>query len=181
LKADRPETPASDSGSPESPLLDLPLASGDDLFAAAPPAPAGASAAPVLRRWRALAADLATVVLLVAAAALSATAVRGTALRPAALAWAAVFGLYLSFFAAVLPLTLFGRTLGMALADLTARPPGSPRIRSGEAIRRWVGTLATVATLGIPLLFTARDPESPTPADRLSGRPLVESGEPDRP
>jgi hypothetical protein len=176
------------SQAPETPLLDLPLSTGaDDLFAALPAGAAGKNAQPdsgaaarMVSRARAFAADAATILLLVAAAMLSATALRGAALSAAAFGWAAVFALYLSFFATVLPLTLFGRTLGMAVADLTARPAGSPRLRSSEGIQRWIGTVATAAALGIPILFTVRDPAAPTPADRFSGRPLVESDAPDR-
>ncbi len=128
-----------------------------------------------------MAADAAIVCLLVAAAILSASALRGGSATLPALAWAAAFALYLSFFATVLPLVLFGRTLGMTLADLSARAAGAPRIRSGEAARRWAGTLATLATFGIPLLLTRRDPQVPSLADRISGRPLVESERADRP
>lgn len=184
MKAEEPGALRPDDA--DLPLLDLPLRTGAaDLFAppSSPSFPAAedeAAAAPLSRRWRALAADAATVVLLVAAATLAATALRARPLAPWALAWAAGFALYLSFFAAVVPLVLFGRTLGMALADLTARAPGSPRIRSVEGTRRWLGTLATFATLGIPLLFTKRDSSAPSLADRFSGRPLLESDGADR-
>ena len=74
----------------------------------------------------------------------------------------------------VVPLVLFGRTVGMALAGLAARDDGTGRrLTATEAARRWAGTLATVAAVGLPLLFTARDPEAPTLADRLSGRTLA--------
>jgi hypothetical protein len=74
----------------------------------------------------------------------------------------------------VLPLTLFGRTVGMSLAGLAAAPgPLGRRLTPGEAARRWAGTLLTAAALGLPLLWTLRDPSSITPADRFSGRPLV--------
>jgi hypothetical protein len=181
------EEPAT-QGTEERPLLDLPLRTGvGDLFD--PPGdaarPAGGessmpAAAPLSRRWRAMAADTAIVVMLVAAALLSASALRGGSLSLRVLAWAAAFALYLSFFATVVPLALFGRTLGMALSDLTARAAGAPRVHSGEGTRRWLGTLATLATLGLPLLFTRTDREAPSLADRMSGRPLVESDRGDR-
>ena len=98
----------------------------------------------------------------------------GRPLRLAGLAWAAAFGLEFSFFFVVLPLTLFGRTVGMSLAGLAASPgPSGRRLTAGEASRRWAGTLLAAAGLGLPLLFTARDASRPTPADRLSGRPLT--------
>ncbi len=172
----------------EPPLLDFPLRGAGLFDPAMEPEPVDAKtndaafgAAALSRRWSAMAADAAIVCLVAAAAILSASALRGGSPTLSALAWAAAFALYLSFFATVLPLVLFGRTVGMALADLSARAPGDPRIRSSEATRRWLGTLATLATLGIPLLLIRRDPRARTPADRLSGRALVESDRVDRP
>jgi hypothetical protein len=136
-------------------------------------------AASLSSRWRAFAADAACVFLLVAAAVLAATARSGSSIAPVALLWAGGFALYLSLFTTVLPLTLFGRTIGMALTGLSARPRSSPRVTSREALRRWIGTVLTAASGGIALLFTARDPERPSPADRLSGRILVDVEEDD--
>lgn len=124
-----------------------------------------------------VAADAATAVLLVLVALLGAFAARGRTPRFEGLGWAAVFALDVSFFATVVPLVLFGRTVGMSLAGLVARDDGAGRhLTPSEAARRWVGTLLTLAGLGIPLFWTARDPEAPTLADRLSGRTLVRDG-----
>ena len=88
--------------------------------------------------------------------------------------WAAAFAFYLSFFATVLPLVLFGRTVGMALAGLTAAPRGGSRgLAPRESVLRWLGTVLTLLSLGISLLFTRRDRVAPTLADALSGRSLL--------
>jgi hypothetical protein len=120
------------------------------------------------------AADVATSVLVVLVALLAAFAARGRTPRISGLGWTALFALIVSFFAIVVPLVLFGRTVGMALAGLVARDDGSGRrLTPSEAARRWVGTLVTLAGIGVPVLWTARDPAFSTPADRLSGRTLV--------
>jgi len=146
------------------------------LFAAIDESPAPVpevSRAPLLPRCWAAAADAAVVVLLTAIAILAARLGSGRGPRGVGLAWALGFMVYLSLFATVLPLVLFGRTIGMALADLSARgdAPGDG-VTPAAALRRWAGTLATAATGGLLLLATRRDPERPTPADRLSGHPL---------
>ena len=62
----------------------------------------------------------------------------------------------------------------MALSELSARGgEGQAGLPAGAALRRWAAGLATAATAGLLLLWTARDPQSPTPADRLSGHPLT--------
>jgi hypothetical protein len=113
------------------------------------------------------------VLLLAAAALLAATAGRGQALRLQGLAWTAVFALYLSFFSTVVSLSLFGKTVGMALTGLTARGAAGAALTAAESARRWVGTLLTLASLGFALVVTRRDRQAPSPADRLSGRPLA--------
>ncbi len=116
------------------------------------------------------------IVLVVLAAMLSAVVARDRWPFTAGLPWAAAFGLYVSFFALVVPLVLFGRTVGMALGGLVAVPRGGTRrLALREATLRWVGSLLTLATLGLSLLFTGRDASAPTLADALSGRPLVRS------
>ncbi len=130
----------------------------------------GAAAA----RVAAFAADGALVLLLVAAALLAATAGRGRTLEISGLLWTGVFAFYLSFFSTVVPLVLFGKTVGMALTGLTARGPrGSAALTAAQSARRWLGTALTLVTLGAPLLATRRDRSAPSPGDRLSGRPLT--------
>lgn len=155
-----------------SPLVDLPLSS----TAGQSPAPslrAGEAAAPLPARGAAFAADAALVLLLAAVALLAATAGRGQSLRLQGLAWTAGFALYLSFFSTVVPLILFGKTVGMALTGLTARGMKGSPLTAAESARRWLGTVLTLVSLGIPLLVTRRDREAPSPGDRMSGRPLT--------
>ena len=130
--------------------------------------------APLSARAVAFAADLAGTSLAVTLAVVAAVAVDGHAPRLAGLPWAAAFALAYSFVFVVLPLTLFGRTVGMSLAGLAAAPgPSGRRLTAGEAAWRWAGTLLAAAALGLPLLWTLRNPSFTTPADRFSGRPLV--------
>ena len=138
----------------------------------APPNPDGA-AAPLSARGAAFAADAALVLLLAAAALLAATAGRGQPLRLQGLFWTAVFAVYLSFFATVVPLILFGKTVGMALTGLTARGRRGSPLTAAESARRWLGTALTAAGLGLPLVVTRRHRAAPSPGDRLSGRPLT--------
>jgi hypothetical protein len=167
-------------GEPESaaPLEDFPLhaETGTErapLLPAADPVPSGAASAPLLPRFYAAAADAAVVVLLTAIAILAARLGTGRSPRGPGLGWAVAFMVYLSAVATVLPLVLFGRTIGMALSDLSARGDGSGAgLDPAAALRRWAGTLATAATGGLLLLATLRGPGRATPADRLSGRPL---------
>ena len=175
-------------GSPAGKMIDLPLAPspaplpGRVILRTPAPAvapaevplsgPAG-SAAPLTARVAAFAADAALVLLLAAAALLAATAGRGQPLRLQGLFWTAVFALYLSFFATVVPLILFGKTVGMALTGLTARGRRASPLTAAESSRRWAGTVLTAASLGAPLVVTRRHREAPSPGDRLSGRPLT--------
>jgi len=131
-------------------------------------------AAPLASRVTAAAADGAAVLFLTALAILGARLVSGQSPRSAGLLWAAGFLVYLSMFTTVPLLILFGKTIGMALADLSLPPcADGSRISAGGAFRRWAGTLATAVSLGLILLWTARDAAAPTLADRLSGRPLA--------
>ena len=161
-------------------FLDLPLrpaAAGTPRPSARIPESAAsdvrAPAAPLRARGAALAADGALVLLLVAAALLAATAGRGRTLEISGLLWTGVFAVYLSFFSTVVPLVLFGKTVGMALTGLTARGPrGSAPLTVAQSARRWLGLALTLFTLGTPVLVTRRDRGAPSPGDRLSGRPL---------
>jgi RDD family len=129
-------------------------------------------AAPLGARLSAAAADAATVLLLTALGVLAARIATGASPRPEGVPWLLGFVVYLSLCASVPPLVLFGRTVGMAISDLSARGAAEAGISAGEALRRWVGTLSVAATAGIVLLWTRRRPDFPTPADRLSGRSL---------
>ena len=171
---------------PESPLVDFPLRAEQDLFRDAPPPVAAlgeresvAVAAPLGPRALAFAADGAASLLAASAGLLAAAVATGRAIRPAGLWWAAAFAVQFSFFLVVLSLTLFGKTVGMALLGLAARPGDTGRhLHPHEAARRWLGTALAAVPLGLPLLFTRRDRTAPTPADRLSGRSLVREDAP---
>ncbi len=171
-----PDLPATPRG-----FVDLPLRPdvGSDLFApppatGIPAAPSEQDDAPLSRRAIAFAADAAGTSLAVTIALIAAAAATGRSPSLAGAPWVAAFTLGYSFVFVALPLTLFGRTVGMSLAGLVARPgPAGHRLAPAEAAGRWAGTLLTAALIGLPLLLTARDPRRPTPADRLSGRPLA--------
>jgi len=162
-----------------SPLDDFPLfADATSAVLAVPsaedPPSSDHGAATLSSRVPAAAADGATVLLLAALAILAARLSTGSSPKLPGLAWAAGFALYLSAFATIVPLVAFGRTVGMALADLNARPPGArPGVPIAAALRRWLGTIATAGTGGLLLLWTARNDRARTPADRLSGCALT--------
>ena len=173
---DHPDRP------PADPLADLPLRPEGAARGFALPLAADAGGLPeaepaavtLSARAIAFAADLAGASLAVTLALMAAVAATGRVPRLAGLPWAAAFGLVFSFVFVVLPLTLFGRTVGMSLAGLAARPgPAGRGLTAGEAAWRWVGTALSALALGLPLLVTKGDPLRPTPADRLSGRTLV--------
>ena len=163
-------------------LVDLPLrAEATDGFAL--PSTGGRDgpllwrAASLSARATAGAADAAAVLCTTAAALLLAARTAGRSPEWHALGWSAAFALYLSLFATVVPLVLFGKTLGMAVAGLSARPSREGRrLTLRESLTRWLGTLLTGATLGLAVLWAAIQPDGQTLADRLSGRPLVEDG-----
>jgi RDD family len=185
MTSPRPPGELPDPRDPEGarePLNDFPLTPEPplDIVQTGPtlphvPAASGFSALP--DRALGTAADVATSVLVVLVALLAAFAARGRTPTIRGIGWTALFALTVSFFAVVVPLVLFGRTVGMALAGLVARDDGSGRhMTPSEASRRWAGTLLTLAGMGIPLLWTVRHADSPTPADRFSGRTLVRDG-----
>ena len=176
---------AGDSPEIADPLADAPLGGFPVLpeipshgETAASGAAGGEAAAGLGPRAVAFAADLAGASLAVTLTLVAAAAATGRGPRLRGLPWAAAFGVGFSFFFVALPLMLFGRTVGMSLAGLSARPGGpGRRLTVGEAGRRWLGTALAAVAAGIPLLFTGRDPARPTPADRWSGRPLVKETE----
>ncbi len=162
-------------------LADFPLGGETVSPPMAPPAAerleaaaVGSATAPLSIRAIALAADLAGTSLAVTAALMGAVAATGNSPRLSGLPWAVAFGIGFSFVFVVLPLALFGRTVGMSLAGIAADAAASGRrLTAGEAARRWTGTAVTVFGLGLPILFTMRDPARPTPADRFSSRSLI--------
>lgn len=77
--------------------------------------------------------------------------------RPGVDDWPAIaaFLLSFSFLYTVLPLAFWGQTLGMAWADLTSRNRDGEPLTFDQAARRWLGSLLTAGTLGLPLFVTA--------------------------
>ncbi len=82
----------------------------------------------------------------------------------------ALVGLALSFVYVVYSLAFWGRTPGMARAGLHAWASNGAPVSFGQAVRRWLGGVATVALLGLPALLIAKGRRSL--ADQLSGTRL---------
>lgn len=82
--------------------------------------------------------------------------VRGMGVRPSLEAWPAFTLLLLSFsfLYTVLPLAFWGHTLGMAWRGITSRNRDGEPLTFDQTVRRWLGGIVTVATLGLPLLVT---------------------------
>ena len=130
--------------------------------------------APLPLRGMAATADLAAVMLGVSLPIVAASALAGRWPTPRGLAWAALFAVTLSFGTTVAALFLFGRTPGMTLAGIVLQPDVTGRRPTfGQAARRWLGTAFSAVSLGLPV-FLAAGGQGLTPADRMSGRPLVE-------
>lgn len=79
---------------------------------------------------------------------------------------AALFALLWSLTFVILPLAFFRRTAGMALCGLTAKSLDRAPLSFGQATRRWVGGLLTIALLGLPGLLALWGRSL---SDRLSG------------
>ena len=136
------------------------------------PAAVATAAAGLSARATAFAADVLLCALVAAGSLLAAAAVDARAPRPAAWAWCGGFAALVSAFLMLAGLSVFGRTPGMALTELTARSEDGSLPGPGAALKRWLATAATIALAGLPLLVVLRDPARRTPADLLSGCPL---------
>jgi len=134
---------------------------------AAPPA-----AAPLFARLTAGATDAAMCAVPAVLALLSAGAAARTAPDSIGWLWTAAFAALLSFFLTVATLVLFGKTPGMAVAELTCRTAEGAQPDLAAAVRRWAVSAATVLLAGLPLLSVLLDAGRRTPADLLSGCPL---------
>ncbi len=69
-----------------------------------------------------------------------------------------------SFVYHVLPLTFWGHTPGMANVGLVARSTDGGPLTIGQAVRRWLGALLNVASLGLIFFFS----QERSLSDRLS-------------
>lgn len=153
------------------------------LFADAPPDPPEeleppASAASAGPRLKAFAADAIVCAIVGAASFLSAAAAVRRAPPSAGWIWCAAFGLLVSFFLVVPTLALFGRTPGMALADLSADDAEGEKPSFATSVRRWLGTAGSALFAGLPLATMLFDKRGRTPADFFSGRPIHVDREP---
>ena len=92
----------------------------------------------------------------VAVAAIAGSRLLGASPKPEDWPAVALFVLAFSFLYTVLPLAFWGQTLGMAWAGLAARGRDGEALTFDQTARRWLGALATAATLGLPLLATGR-------------------------
>ena len=153
------------------------------LFADAPPETAEAieppaPTAPAGPRLKAFAADAVVCAIVGAASFLSAAAAVRRAPPAAGWIWCAAFALLLSFFLVVPTLVLFGRTPGMALADLSADEPGGEKPSFAASVRRWLATAGCALLAGLPLATMVFDGRRRSPADLFSGRPIHVDREP---
>lgn len=83
---------------------------------------------------------------------------RAMGVKPTLDEWPAVllFLMAFSFLYAVVPLAFWGHTLGMAWAGITSRNRDGEPLSFDQTTRRWAGSILTLATLGLPLLFARR-------------------------
>jgi len=81
------------------------------------------------------------------------------------------FLLVFSFFYSVLPLAFWGQTPGMAWAGVAARARFGESLTFPQTALRWVGSLLTVALLGLPILLAVGGRRSFS--DRLSDSDTV--------
>lgn len=82
-----------------------------------------------------------------------------------------VFVLPFSFLYLVFPLAFWGRTPGMIKAGIVARSDDDQSLSFSQAVLRWVAGVASVLTLGIPVLLLKLTGQSL--ADRISHSRLV--------
>lgn len=82
-----------------------------------------------------------------------------------------VFLLIFSFLYTVIPLAFWGQTAGMAWAGIVARTPSGETLTFRQTALRWLGSVLSVALLGLPVLLAIGDHRSL--ADRLSGSTTV--------
>jgi len=78
-----------------------------------------------------------------------------------------VFLLPFSFLYQIFPLAFWGCTPGMAKAGIVARNRDGQALSFSQAALRWLASVLTIASLGLPLILTGTTGRSL--ADRLSG------------
>jgi hypothetical protein len=135
------------------------------------PAPSPAGPAPFRARLFAGLADLAVHVAVAALALLGARAL-GAAPALAQLPAFALLVVVFSLFYTVVPLAFWGKTPGMAAVGLACQAGDDLPLTFAEALRRWLGELATVLAAGLPGLL-ALGAGRRSLADRWSRSDLV--------
>lgn len=133
--------------------------------------PASLTAAPFIRRVLAGLLDLG-VQIVVAAGALAGAARMGVALTRAVAPGFVLLLLVFSLFYLVVPLAFWARSPGMAAVGLLARAGDEHPPTFAEALRRWLGGVATVLLAFLPALL-ALGPARRSLADRWSGCELI--------
>ena len=146
--------------------LELREVEADDV----PPPARASELAPLRARVTAAAIDLVCHLAVAAAGAMGAVML-GVPPEPQALPGLVLLVVVFSLFFLVVPLAFWGRTAGMAAARIACRAAGDQPPTFGEAGRRWLGSLLTIAAAGLPALLVLGGGRSL--ADRLSGTVLV--------
>ena len=137
-----------------------------------PAAPFVEKSAAAGARAKAFAADALLCALTSAAAFLGAAASVPRSPAAGSWLWCGLFAIEVSFFLCVPSLALFGKTPGMALADITVEREDGEKPPIPGILRRWLAGLVTILLAGLPLLTMAFDARRRSPADLASGWPL---------
>lgn len=142
----------------------LPIEQEPERAGAVPATPVGPQVAPLAGRIQAAALDA-----VVLAAVLISLLAGGTLLGAPADLQALPFylptWLLFGFLYFVIPLLFWGRTPGMAYAGVIARGSNGAPLSVGQAIRRWMASMATMGLIGLPGLVAL---SGRSLADRLS-------------
>ena len=165
-------------GTPEEAPAETVSLFDDAAPAASVPGEEAPRAAPAAPRLTAFLADASLCGIVAAASFLGAAALVRRSPSVQGWLWCGLFALLVSFFLVVPTLALFGRTPGMALADLTADDPSGEKPEFAASLARWGATALTAVLAGLPLATMLFDRRRRTPADLLSGRPLLSAREP---
>ena len=152
----------------EAPLGGDEAADGGEVAPATPRAPAG-EAAGVRARLLAAGVDLGCHGIVAAAGAAGAVML-GVPAEAQAVPGIALLVVVFSLFFLVVPLAFWGKTAGMAAAGLVCRAADDQPLTFGEAGRRWLGSVLTVALAGVPALLVLGGRSL---ADRLSGTAVL--------
>jgi uncharacterized RDD family membrane protein YckC len=124
--------------------------------------------APRFRRLLALLTDLS----LFAALALALSPLLPASQSPLSVGALAGFVIVVSYYYYAGTWLLWGKTIGGAIFDVRVVPAGAPAMALGNASKRWIALLLSLATGGIGLMFAALPSRLSVP-DRVSGTRCV--------